>query len=139
MIDACKVAKRKLRVAYRCQFDPNHLECMRLAREKEFGDLRFIDAGFSLLISDPEKWRLKGALAGGGALMDVGIYALQAARYLSGEEPLQVIAFEQQTDPVKFAEVNPGPGARSLTPARFESVGDLGTPAASRLSGRPNR
>jgi predicted dehydrogenase len=106
MIDACKTAKRKLGIAYRCQFDPNHLECIRLARTKEFGDLRFIEASFNVSVGDPQQWRLKRALAGGGALMDVGIYALQATRYLSGEEPVQITAFEQKTDPVKFAEVD---------------------------------
>jgi len=106
MIDACKAAKRKLGVAYRCQFDPNHLECIRLVRAKEFGDLRFIEAGFNVGIGEPGQWRLKRALSGGGALMDVGIYALQATRYLSGEEPVQVTGIEQKTDPVKFAEVD---------------------------------
>ena len=106
MIDACKSAKRKLGIAYRCQFDPNHLECIRLIREKQFGELRFIEASFNVPIGDPGQWRLKRALSGGGALMDVGIYALQATRYLSGEEPTQVTAFEQKTDPVKFAEVD---------------------------------
>jgi predicted dehydrogenase len=106
MIDACKAAKRKLGVAYRCQFDANHLECIRLARAKEFGDLRFIEAGFNVPIGDPGQWRLKRTLSGGGALMDVGIYALQATRYLSGEEPVQITAIEQKTDPVKFAEVD---------------------------------
>jgi predicted dehydrogenase len=106
MIDACKAANRKLGVAYRCQFDPNHLECIRLVRTKAFGDLRFIEASFNVPIGPPGQWRLKRALSGGGALMDVGIYALQATRYLSGEEPVQVTAFEQKTDPVKFAEVD---------------------------------
>ena len=106
MIDACKAAKRKLGVAYRCQFDANHLECIRIARSKELGDLRFIEAGFNVSIGAPGQWRLKKALSGGGALMDVGIYALQAARYLSGEEPVLVTAIEQKTDPVKFAEVD---------------------------------
>jgi predicted dehydrogenase len=106
MIDACKAAKRKLGVAYRCQFDPNHLECIRLARAKEFGDMRFIEAGFNVPIGPPGQWRLKRALSGGGALMDVGIYALQATRYLTGEEPVLVTGIEQKTDPVKFAEVD---------------------------------
>jgi predicted dehydrogenase len=106
MIDACKAADRKLGVAYRCQFEPHHLECMRLAREKEFGDLRVIEANFGFPIGDPTQWRLRKALAGGGALMDVGVYALQATRYLSGEEPVSVTAVETKTDPVKFAEVD---------------------------------
>ncbi len=51
-------------------------------------------------------WRLKRALSGGGALMDVGIYALQATRYLTGEEPALVAGSETKTDPVRFREVD---------------------------------
>jgi len=106
MIAACRDAGRKLAVGYRCQFEPHHLECMRLAREKVFGDIKIIEAGFGFRIGDPTQWRLRRALAGGGALMDVGIYALQAARYLTGEEPIVVSAMETRTDPVKFKEVD---------------------------------
>jgi len=106
MIDACHAAKRALGVAYRCQFEPNHLECMRIAREREFGPLRIIEAGFGVDIGAAGQWRLKRALSGGGALMDVGIYALQATRYLTGEEPVLVTGTETKTDPVKYAEVD---------------------------------
>ncbi|MEP7247026.1 MAG: Gfo/Idh/MocA family oxidoreductase [Gammaproteobacteria bacterium] len=117
MIDACKAAKRKLGVAYRCQFDPNHLECIRLARTKEFGDIRIIEAAFGFPIGDAGQWRLTRALSGGGALMDVGIYALQATRYLTGEEPAAVTAFETKTDPVKFAEVDESIGWQARFPS----------------------
>ncbi len=106
MIAACDAAKRKLGIGYRCQFEPHHREAIRFAREKVFGDVRHIDAGFGFKIGDPQQWRLRKALAGGGALMDVGVYALQACRYLSGEEPSEVTALETKTDPVKFAEVD---------------------------------
>jgi predicted dehydrogenase len=105
MIDACKQAGRQLAIGYRLHFEPNNLECIRLAREKVFGDLKFIDANFGFEIGDPNQWRLNRALAGGGPLMDVGIYALQAARYLSGEEPVCVSAITTVTDPVKFKDV----------------------------------
>ena len=106
MINACKDAGKKLAIGYRCQFEPNNVECMRLAREKVFGDLKMIDAGFGFRIGNPDQWRLKANLAGGGALMDVGIYALQACRFLAGEEPVEISAQETKTDPVKFAEVD---------------------------------
>lgn len=106
MIAAAKEAGRLLGVGYRCQFEPHHVECMRLAREKVFGEVKFIEAGFGFQIGDPSQWRLRKELAGGGALMDVGIYALQACRYLTGEEPVEVTAQETKTDPVKFAEVD---------------------------------
>ncbi len=106
MVAACDAAKVKLGVAYRCQFEPHHMEAMRFAREKVFGDIWHIDAGFGFKIGDPKQWRLRKNLAGGGALMDVGVYALQAARYLAGEEPETISAIETKTDKVKFAEVD---------------------------------
>ncbi len=105
MIDEVKKAGRMLAVGYRCQFEPNHIECRRLATEKVFGELKTIEAGFSRGISSTE-WRVKKALAGGGPLMDVGIYALQTCRFVSAREPLDVTAnFGPVTDPEKFKEV----------------------------------
>ena len=106
MIDACKAANRLLAIGYRSRFDPATQECIQLARQQVFGKTKIIQAGFGFRIGDPNQWRLKKDLAGGGALMDVGIYALQAARYLSGEEPTIVTALETKTDPVKFKEVD---------------------------------
>jgi predicted dehydrogenase len=106
IVDACKKAGVQLAVGYRCQFEPNHLECVRLAREKVLGDVRVIDANFGFAIGDPTQWRLKRDLAGGGALMDVGIYCLQTARMLTGEEPIWISATEVKTDNVKFKEVD---------------------------------
>jgi predicted dehydrogenase len=105
MIREVKKAGRMLGIGYRCLYDPNHIECRRLATEKVFGELKAIEAGFSRPISANE-WRMKKALAGGGPLMDVGIYALQSCRFVSGQEPLEVNAkFGPVTDPVKFSEV----------------------------------
>ncbi len=104
MIDALKAANRLLGIAYRCQFEPHHLECIRLAREKQFGSLKVIDAYFGFDI-EPSVWRLNRKLAGGGPLMDVGIYALQATRYLTGEEPVWVSGLTTQGDPARFSEV----------------------------------
>jgi predicted dehydrogenase len=106
MIDACKAANRMLAVGYRSRFEPHNLECVRIARKKVFGDLKILEAGFGISIGNPDQWRLKKALSGGGALMDVGIYALQATRYLSGEEPILVSGMETKTDPEKFKEVD---------------------------------
>ncbi|MFO0013811.1 MAG: Gfo/Idh/MocA family protein [Planctomycetota bacterium] len=106
MIAACKSANRLLAIGYRCQFEPRHVRSMEIAREKQMGAIKMIEAGFGFKIGDPNQWRLKKSLAGGGALMDVGIYALQACRYLTGEEPLSVVAQETKTDAKKFAEVD---------------------------------
>ena len=104
MIAALEAANRMLGVAYRCQFEPHHLECMRLVREKVFGSLKIIDAYFGFN-SPPGVWRLKRELAGGGPLMDVGIYALQATRYLTGEEPTWISGTTTKGDPERFSEV----------------------------------
>ena len=111
MIDECEKAKVKLAVGYRCQFEPHHQECIRIARDKQFGEIRQIDAAFGFRfgdypLGDLRRWRLEMEYAGGGALMDVGVYALQACRYLTGEEPVSISAREIKTDPVKFAEVD---------------------------------
>jgi predicted dehydrogenase len=105
MIEACQQAGRQLAIGYRLHFEPNNLECVRLAREKKFGEVKIIEAGFGFKIGDPQQWRLRKALAGGGPLMDVGIYALQTTRCLTGEEPVQVSAMTTTTDAVKFKEV----------------------------------
>lgn len=106
MIDASNKADRKLSIGYRLHFEPHNQEAARLGQQKVFGDVKLIEANFGFKIGDPTQWRLKKALAGGGALMDVGIYCIQASRYVTGEEPLTVTAQEYKTDPVKFAEVD---------------------------------
>ncbi|MBK1829943.1 Gfo/Idh/MocA family oxidoreductase [Verrucomicrobiaceae bacterium R5-34] len=105
MIDACDKAGVKLGVAYRLQFEPHHKEMIRFAKDKTFGNVRHMDAGFCFRMGGSDGWRLKKAM-GGGALFDVGVYAIQGARYVFGEEPVTVSALETKTDPKKFAEVD---------------------------------
>lgn len=92
MIDACRMANRKLMIAYRCQYEPYNLAAMQIIRNKEIGTLRQFVADHGFSIGDPRQWRLNKALAGGGSMMDIGIYSLQAARYISGEEPVELSA-----------------------------------------------
>jgi len=92
MVDACRAAQRKLMIAYRCQYEPYNREVLRMVREKTFGPARFIDAVNLQNQGDGEQWRFNRALAGGGSLPDVGLYCLNAARFLTGEEPVEVIA-----------------------------------------------
>lgn len=106
MIDAGKKANRKLMVAYRCRYEPFNQEAIRLARSKELGPVKVITADNGWNASDPNMWRLNKKMAGGGCLMDIGIYALQSARYISGEEPVEINAMTYSTpgDP-RFREV----------------------------------
>lgn len=106
MIDAAKKVDRKLMIAYRCHYEPYNKEAIRIARAHELGPTQMIlaDAGFAA--GDPAQWRLHKALSGGGSMMDIGIYALNAARYLTGEEPTEVnaMSFTDRNDP-RFKEV----------------------------------
>ncbi|PYV54206.1 MAG: glucose-fructose oxidoreductase [Acidobacteria bacterium] len=106
MIDAARKANRKLMIAYRCRYEPYNREAIRIAQSGEIGPTQMIlaDAGFKM--GDPTVWRLNRQLAGGGSLMDIGIYALNATRYLTGEEPTEVNAMIYSTpDDPRFKEV----------------------------------
>ncbi|KAG4080500.1 hypothetical protein HA402_013958 [Bradysia odoriphaga] len=104
MIDACKKANVKLLVGYRMHFEPKTLEIIRMRKNGDFGKIMFFQGQCGFKIGDPTQWRLNKALAGGGAMMDIGIYAINGARYMTGENPVWVTAQETKTDPVKFKE-----------------------------------
>jgi predicted dehydrogenase len=97
MIDAARTANRKLMVAYRCRYEPFNQEMIRMAREQELGPVKVVVADHGFNIGDPKQWRLKKDMAGGGALMDIGVYSLQAARYVTGEEPTELTAMSYTT------------------------------------------
>ncbi|MGN7819014.1 Gfo/Idh/MocA family protein [Chitinophaga sp. 22536] len=104
MIAACKKAGVQLLVGYRMHFEPKTLEVVRMRNNGEFGKILFFQGQCGFRIGDPTQWRLNKALAGGGSLMDIGIYALNGARYMVGADPVWVTAQETKTDPVKFKE-----------------------------------
>jgi len=106
MIDACKKAGRKLMVAYRIQYEPHHRLLRKWTQEQRYGKVRAIEMFNAQHIGDPTQWRLKKALAGGGSLPDIGLYCLNTARFLLGEEPEWVSAniFSTPNDP-RFKEV----------------------------------
>jgi len=94
MIDACKAANVKLSVGYRLHFDPYLKELMRLQREKDFGDFMKMtgDRGF---VFGNHAWRVEKKLAGGGPMMDLGIYIVQGACMAAGQTPVAVTAKER--------------------------------------------
>ncbi len=104
MVDACKAAKVKLLIGYRMHYEPKTVEVIRMRKAGEFGELKFFQGQSGFVIGDPAQWRLNKELAGGGAMMDIGIYSINGARYMLGEDPIWVTAQETKTDPVKFKE-----------------------------------
>lgn len=91
MIDICKQQGVKLSIGYRLHFDLFNKEMMRLGQEEVFGPVQKIILDDSMKMEKWE-WRLDGALAGGGPLMNNGIYCVQAAIYITGEMPISVKA-----------------------------------------------
>jgi predicted dehydrogenase len=104
MIAACKNAGRMLSIGYRLHFEPYNKEMMRLGQQKIFGALKRLQAENGM--KDVKGWRLVKEMAGGGPLMDLGIYCVQGVRYTTGMEPIAVTAKEGlKTDPEKFKTI----------------------------------
>jgi predicted dehydrogenase len=104
MVDACRKAGVKLLVGYRMHYEPKTLEVIRMRNAGEFGKVLFFQGLSGFIIGDPKQWRLNKTLSGGGAMMDIGIYSVNGARYMIGEEPIWVTAQEVKTNPEKFKE-----------------------------------
>lgn len=119
MIAAAKKANKELSIGYRLHFEPYNLEMVRLGTKKIYGDIKKISAGFGFT-AGAGQWRLTKKYAGGGPLMDVGIYAIQGMCYTTGLEPVAVTAQEgPKTDLERFKEVE-----QSLT-WQFEFPGGI--------------
>jgi len=105
MIDACKAADVKLMIAYRCHYESTNLAAVKLIRDGAIGKIQTIQSAFGFNCGAGE-WRLNGKLAGGGPMFDVGIYCLNATRYLTGEEPsgFSAYAYSDPNDP-RFRDV----------------------------------
>lgn len=118
MIAACDAAGVKLMIAYRSQYEPYDRALVKMIRAGKMGVLKQFIATNSQSQGDPAQWRLKKALAGGGCMPDVGVYCLNAVRFLSNEEPYEVQAsIVQPKDDPRFAEVE----ASCQVIARFPS------------------
>lgn len=107
IIDSCKNNGVKLGIGYRLHSEPYTQEIKRLVKEKTFGSIQYIssDAGYRSL-SDPDQWRLNKKLSGGGALMNMGVYAIQSVIYGTGENPISVSAQEFSTRPSYFQDTD---------------------------------
>ncbi len=104
MIAACKEAGVMLSVGYRLHFEPHNQEMIRHGRDQTYGSINKVIALNGM--GSTQGWRLNRQLAGGGPLMDVGIYCVQGARYTTGLEPIAVTAeFEPKKDPETFKDV----------------------------------
>lgn len=105
MITASKKAGKHLSIGYRLHFEPYNLEMARCGTKQVFGKINKLSGGFGFR-AGPSQWRLTQKYAGGGPLMDVGIYVIQGFCYTTGMEPVAVTAQEGvKTDLERFKEV----------------------------------
>lgn len=104
MIRAAQKARVKLMVAYRLHFEEANLKAVELAKSGKLGQVRFFNSGFALQVR-PGNIRTKAEL-GGGTLYDLGIYCINAARYLFQDEPREVFAFSAARQDPRFKNID---------------------------------
>lgn len=104
MIEAADEADVRLMIAYRLHFEEANLEAARLVAGGEIGEPRYVTAVFNTRVEEPDNIRLS-ADAGGGTLYDIGVYCINATRYLFRAEPEKVWAAAASRDDPRFEEV----------------------------------
>ena len=105
IIKACQRNKVKLAIGYRMQHEPNTQTIIKYANTKPYGKIEEVIAEAGYFDGQSNSWRQNKAL-GGGAMYDMGVYPLNAARYTSGEEPVAVTAQHSTNRPEIYSEVD---------------------------------
>ncbi len=107
IINACHEAGVRLGMGYRLHSEPYTREIKRFVREKTFGEPLYVMAEAAYRsVGNPHQWRLNKTLSGGGALMNMGVYAIQSAIYCTGKNPVSVSAQEFSTRPEYFKDTD---------------------------------
>lgn len=107
IIDAANKSRVQLTVGYRMQHEPNTQTLIRYGKEETYGAVAGVQtgAGYSGAHRDPENWR-RIAHMGGGALYDMGVYPINAARYATGMEPIAVKGTQWSEREEMYSEVD---------------------------------
>ncbi len=106
MINAAKENNVKLMIAYRLHFDKANMEAVKIVQSGKIGELRFFDSVFSQQVAEGNV-RLREPLEnGGGSFYDMGIYCINAVRYLFQDEPTEVFAFIANNGEKRFEKVD---------------------------------
>lgn len=106
IIDACHKNKVKLSLGYRMIHEPNTQALISYQETKPFGKMTSVLAESSYAGGEPQGWRAKKAM-GGGAMYDMGVYAVNAIRYATGMDPIEVVSARHIIDrPALFKEVD---------------------------------
>lgn len=91
-----------LMIAYRLHFESANLEAIKLCRDEKIGELKFFNSIFSFQIDDKKNIRLGPQDLGGGPIYDIGVYCINAARYLFQSEPVEVSALATSSRDARF-------------------------------------
>ena len=102
MIGATEDAGVKLMIAYRLHFERSNLEAVELVNSGKLGEPRIYNSVFVNEVKDEDNIRLNPIVKGGGTLYDIGIYCLNAARYLFRSEPIEVFALSANNGEPRF-------------------------------------
>jgi len=105
MIEAAGQNDVKLMIAYRLHFEDGNLEAIRLGRSGKLGDLRIFASEFSQQVVDDNVRVTESIEHGGGPVYDMGVYCINASRYLFGSEPVEVLALAANTGDKRFHRV----------------------------------
>ncbi len=105
MIAAAKAAKRKLQIGYRLFYEPHHLKLMAESQKPFTGRMKLIESSLSFDMAREGLWRIDKKMGGGGALMDLGIYTIQASRRAVGHNPVSVFAQAYKDDPKMYKDI----------------------------------
>jgi predicted dehydrogenase len=105
MIQAARKNKVKLMIAYRLHFEGSNLKAMRLGSNGKLGDLRFFDSEFSQQVVVGNIRLTEPSDNGGGPVYDMGVYCINASRYLFRAEPISVSAFSASLPQKRFGQV----------------------------------
>ncbi len=105
VIKACRDNRVKLSIGYRMQHEPNTQTIIKWAKEKPYGNILTVKAEAGYYDGRTNHWKQDKAL-GGGAMYDMGVYPLNATRYVTGMEPLAVTARHETNRPEVYDEVD---------------------------------
>ena len=104
IIDAASRNGVRLMTAYRLHFEGANLEAIETVRSGRLGVPRIFASVFTMPVEDEENIRLNSHEKGGGPIYDIGIYCINAARYLFRDEPTEVFAWSASRDAKRFAK-----------------------------------
>jgi glucose-fructose oxidoreductase len=109
MIAACRRHRVRLMIAYRLHFEEINLRVVDLVRSGRIGEPKFFNSSFSMTVRQGDIRTRKRM--GGGSLYDIGVYCINAARYLFRAEPREVMALSVNSGTAKLAEIDESTGA----------------------------